>query len=313
MSGQKESAFILKNEFDEPIVIPTWFNNLADLGLKVARWDKSKGNLVIALVAPAPDYAALAVAFGMTISLRKELIKVNSSVNIADIKQLSGRDVLFSNGKTKKIGKLVIDDSGRINVIGDKDGPVDAGTLVAIKPATAYGEIQKQRAQVDIDRKLGPISSKINSENTYDLVAETRFLLVGDRNRNIEQSSLLVGLKNDQMNFESLSTFIRQKDSKDNFGWNMETISTNDFLGIDSFFNSPDIISSGNRATAEILDANKVGIGNLICILSEGNELQTALAELSRLKRYWTDLDLKSFGWNPYPLFRGIACLDKKQ
>jgi hypothetical protein len=248
----------------------------------------------------------------MTISLRKELIKENSSLNIANIKQLNGKDVLFSNGKTKKIGKLVIDDLGRINVIGDKDGPVDAGNLVAIKPATAYGEIQKQRAQVDIDRKLGPISSKINSENTYDLVAETRFLLVGDRNRNIEQSSLLVGLKNDQANFESMSTFIRQKDSKDNFGWNMETISTNDFLEINSFFNSPDIISSGNRATAEILDANKVGIGNLICILSEGNELQTALAELSRLKRYWTDLDLKSFGWNPYPLFRGIACLDKK-
>jgi hypothetical protein len=320
------SIFSVLDESNNSLSVPFWFSNLIDLGMKVCQYDQ-RFKLTVALVLPTIRYAAAAISFGMSIGMvgqTRERIPIGCGAEELR-SRISGRAI----GQVENSGFVALKneqhylvDRIHLDRVTNEEIPIGPSRfirnrIISLSPVFALTKIVPRKLAVSQDSNADErnLSFRLNPKGDIDSV--TRFIVVGERDHFLRECDLRLGLTKEchkhgtAQNAEKLIDIIKVKDQTKNFGWKVESLSLAEYLELGINDHKMPTILNGNRAVAEVLGDGETG--STICLLDDGNEITRALDIVDQIRKYVpARLDLKTLGWRPDAVFRGIALVEER-
>jgi hypothetical protein len=297
------------DDIDEPLKIPSWFNNLISLGTSMEDWDESKGKLVVVVTSPIARYAAVAISLGITLNRLKKL-KVLPSQKMEILRELEIGDLIsIRAGDKQVIGKFFGVENQNELRIGPSRYKLEK--VNEIHPVKAYSEI-RQRPHILGKRKPGTVSSVTDPEENHFSEANSHVVVVGDKSNVTDEYLLNIGLfrpaNPEESSYEPMANVVKVKGIRDALGWSCEVLSRDEFLVTEGDFSAPHLIISNNRNCSELSEYSFNKSKTLL--LDSRDSLESALFSIQAYSQYCQRIDPSEIGWTPDKAFRGIVMVE---
>jgi len=297
------------DDIDEPLKIPSWFNNLISLGTSMEDWDESKGKLVVVVTSPIARYAAVAISLGVTLNRLKKL-KVLPSQKMEILRELEIGDLIsIRAGDKQVIGKFFGVENQNELRIGPSRYKLEK--VNEIHPVKAYSEI-RQRPHILGKRKPGTVSSVTDPEENHFSEANSHVVVVGDKSNVTDEYLLNIGLfrpaNPEESSYEPMANVVKVKGIRDALGWSCEVLSRDEFLVTEGDFSAPHLIISNNRNCSELSEYSFNKSKTLL--LDSRDSLESALFSIQAYSQYCQRIDPSEIGWTPDKAFRGIVMVE---
>jgi len=297
------------DDIDEPLKIPSWFNNLISLGTSMEDWDESKGKLVVVVTSPIARYAAVAISLGVTLNRLKKL-KVLPSQKMEILRELEiGFLISIRAGDKQVIGKFFGVENQNELRIGPSRYKLEK--VNEIHPVKAYSEI-RQRPHILGKRKPGTVSSVTDPEENHFSEANSHVVVVGDKSNVTDEYLLNIGLfrpaNPEESSYEPMANVVKVKGIRDALGWSCEVLSRDEFLVTEGDFSAPHLIISNNRNCSELSEYSFNKSKTLL--LDSRDSLESALFSIQAYSQYCQRIDPSEIGWTPDKAFRGIVMVE---
>jgi hypothetical protein len=297
------------DDIDEPLKIPSWFNNLISLGTSMEDWDESKGKLVVVVTSPIARYAAVAISLGITLNRLKKL-KVLPSQKMEILRELEIGDLIsIRAGDKQVIGKFFGVENQNELRIGPSRYKLEK--VNEIHPVKAYSEI-RQRPHILGKRKPGTVSSVTDPEENHFSEANSHVVVVGDKSNVTDEYLLNIGLfrpaNPEESSYEPMANVVKVKGIRDALGWSCEVLSRDEFLVTEGDFSAPHLIISNNRNCSELSEYSFNKSKTLL--LDSRDSLESALFSIQAYSQFCQRIDPSEIGWTPDKAFRGIVMVE---
>jgi hypothetical protein len=297
------------DDIDEPLKIPSWFNNLINLGTSLEDWDENKGKLVVVVTSPIARYAAVAISLGITLNRLKRL-KALPSKKMEILEELEIGDLIsIRAGDKQVIGKFFGLENQNELRIGPSRYKLDK--VNEIHSIKAYSEI-RQMQHILGKRKSGTVSNVTDPEENHFSEANSHILVVGDKLNVTDEYQLNIGLfrpANPQdSSYEPMANVVKVKGIRDALGWSCEVLSRDEFLVTEESFSAPHLIISNNRNCSELSEQSFNKSKTLL--LDSRDSLESALFSIQAYSQYCKRIDPAEIGWTPDKAFRGIVMVE---
>jgi len=297
------------DDIDEPLKIPSWFNNLISLGTSMEDWDECKGKLVVVVTSPIARYAAVAISLGITLNRLKKL-KVLPSQKMEILRELEIGDLIsIRAGDKQVIGKFFGVENQNELRIGPSRYKLEK--VNEIHPVKAYSEI-RQRPHILGKRKPGTVSSVTDPEENHFSEANSHVVVVGDKSNVTDEYLLNIGLfrpaNPEESSYEPMANVVKVKGIRDALGWSCEVLSRDEFLVTEGDFSAPHLIISNNRNCSELSEYSFNKSKTLL--LDSRDSLESALFSIQAYSQFCQRIDPSEIGWTPDKAFRGIVMVE---
>jgi hypothetical protein len=298
------------DEIDEPLKIPSWFNNLINLGTSLEEWDEKKGKLVVVVTSPIARYAAVAISLGITLDRLKRL-KVLPSKKMENLRELVVGDLISIRAGDKQVlGKFFGLENENELRIGPSRYKLEK--VSEIHPVKAHSEI-RQKPHVLGKRKSGIVSNVTDPEEKYFSEANSHIVVVGDRLNITDEYQLNIGLYRpatpQDSSYEPVANVVKVKGIREALGWSCEVLSRDEFLVTEGDFSAPHLIISNNRNCSELSEYSFNKSKTLL--LDSRDSLESALSSIQAYSQYCQRIEPSEIGWIPDKAFRGIVMVEK--
>lgn len=297
------------DEVNEPLRIPSWFNNLVSLGTSLEDWDENRGKLVVVVTSPIARYAAVAISLGITLNRLKRL-KSHPSNKMDALQELEVGDLIsIRAGDKQVIGKFFgIENENELRI-----GPsrYKLQKVNEIHPVKAYSEI-REKQHVLGKRRTDILSNATDPEEKYFSEANSHIVVVGDKSNVSDEYQLNIGLFRpatpEDLNHEPIADIVKVKGIREALGWSCEVLSRDELLVAEGDFCAPHLIISNNRNCSELSEYsfNK----SKIMLLDSRDSLESALSSIQAYSQYCKRIDPSEIGWSPDKAFRGIVMVE---